>query len=63
MNYFYKSDNFEDCDIDTLKDNTFLNNINKLTLLKLLLPNENAFEQQRKHAAKPSSSLRTIDGL
>ena len=61
--YFNKSDNFEGCDIDTLTDNTFLNNINKSTLLKLLPPNGNTFEQHIKHAAKPSSSLRTVDGL
>ena len=61
--FFNKSDNFEGCDVETLRDNTFLNNINKSTLLKLLPPNENAFEQHIKHAAKPSSSLRTMDGL
>ena len=61
--YFNKSDNFEGSDIETLRDNTFLNNINKSTLLKLLPPNENAFEQHIRHAAKPSSSLRTMDGL
>ena len=38
---------------------SFLNNINKSTLLKLLPPNENAFQQH----IKPSSSLRTMDGL
>ena len=53
----------EGCDIDTLRDKTFLNNIIKSTLLKLLPPNENAFQQHIKHAAKPSSSLRTMDGL
>ena len=50
--YFNKSDNFEGCDVDTLRDNTFLTNINKSTLLKLLPPNANAFEQHIKHAAK-----------
>ena len=49
--YFNKSDNFEGCDMDTLRDNTFLNNIIKSTLLKLLPPNENASEQHIKHAA------------
>ena len=53
----------EGCDRDTLRDKTFLNNINKSALLKLLPPNENAFQQHIKHAAKPSSSLRTMDGL
>ena len=52
--YFNKSDNFEGCDKNTLRDNTFLNNINKSTLLKLLPPNENAFEQNIKHASKLS---------
>ena len=58
-----KSDTFEGCDIDTLRDKTFLNNINESTLLKLSPPNRNDFEQHIKHAAKPSSSLRTMDGL
>ena len=57
--YFNKSDTFEGYDIDTIRDNTFLNNINRSTLLKLLPPNENAFKQHIKHAAKPFSSLRT----
>ena len=51
------------CDIDTLRDKTFLHNIIKSTLLKLSPPNKNAFQQHIKHAAKPSSSLRTMDGL
>ena len=58
-----KSDTFEGCDIDTLRDKTFLNNINESKLLKLSPPNKNDFEQHIKHAAKPSSSLRTMDGL
>ena len=51
--YVNNSDNFEGCDIDTLRDNTFLYNINKSTLLKLLPPNENAFEQHIENAVKP----------
>ena len=38
-----KSDTFEGCDIDTLRDKTFLNNINESTLLKLSPHNKNDF--------------------
>ena len=53
----------EGCDIDTLRDKTFLNNNKRLKLLKLLPPNENDFQQHIKHATKPSSSLRTMNVL
>ena len=61
--FILSADTFEGYDIDTIRDNTLLNNINRSTLLKLLPPDENAFEQHIKHAAKPFSSLRTMDGL